>query len=306
MGSVAKLFGKTPGAVRRINGTGDLDVSKINGQDLDELLLDLTPETPVVAFSLRRLSKAYKGNCLRVRESLGNTETDIGFTVDGVIDTAAIASHCGPNSGYVVKIYDQSSNGNDATAPDTARQPLIYDAGTQVTLNSKPAFDLLNDAGNRSLNTAYSILNASTSAATQFIVGCTNTGTPAQFVKIQGPPAAHGINGGTASTNLRWSVVSYNSTIYFGYPDAADIAQGTQYLVTEEMLGASGTFKGYHNGTLIKSGTNGSGTLQATRVQLGGGGGRHHTWQEFLFYDVSITSRTDIEDNIDTYYNLPT
>ena len=194
----------------------------------------------------------------------------------------------------------------NATEPDTARQPLIYDAGTQVTLNGKPAFNLINAAGNRSLNTSYNILNASTSNATQFIVGCTNTGTLASFAKIQGPPAAHQINGGTASTKLRWSTYSYGTQIFWGYPDATDIAQGTQFLATDEMLGASGNFKGYHNGTLIKSAPNGSGTLQASRIQIGGGGGRDHTWQEFLFYDVSITSRTDIEDNIDTYYNLPT
>lgn len=305
MAEIEEVSGKTPAQIRNINGVSDNDVDFVNGQEYNELLLDVTVETPKGAFSLRRLSKAYTGNCVRVREDSGNTELDIGFDEAGVVDTAAIASHCGSNSGYVVKIYDQSSNGNDATAPDTARQPVIYDRGTQVTLNGKPAFDLLNNTGNRSLNTSYSILNASTSFAAQFIVGCTNTGTPASFVKIQGPPAAHQINGGTASTALRWSTFAYGKQIFWGYPDASDIAQGTQFLASMTMAGASGNFRGYSNGTLIASNTCGSGTLQASRIQIGGGGGRHHTWQEYIFYDGTITSRTDIESNIDTYYSIP-
>lgn len=306
MGEILKLNGKTPAQIRSINGAPDVGVVEINGQEYNELLLDVTQETPAAAFSLRRLSKNYIGSCLRVRESAGNTETDIGFDADGVIDTSAIAAHCGSNSGYVVKIYDQSSNGADATAPDTARQPLIYDKGSQVTLNGKPAFDMLDlTSTNRSLNTGYGVVNASTSAAYQFVVGCTNTGTLASYPKFMGPPAAFGINGGSASTNLRWSTISYNSTIYWGYPDATDIPQGTQFLATMEMLGAGGDFKGYDNGTLIKSARNGSGTLQASRIQIGGGAGRHHTIQEVIFYDTSVTSRTAIESNIDSYYNIP-
>lgn len=305
MGVIANINGKTPESIIRVSGVPDNDIDTINNQEYNELLLDVTPETPVGAFSLRRLSKSYTGPCITIRENGSNTQTNISFTDEGVVDTAAIASHCGSNSGFVVKIFDQSGNGNDATAPDQARQPRIYNSGSQVTLNGKPAFDLLQTAGNRSLNTNYNILNVSTSSATQFTVGCTNVGTLVSFAKIQGPPAAHGINGGTASTNLRWNTFSYGTQIFWGYPDAADIPQGEQYLITEEMFGASGAFRGYHNGTLIKSATNGSGTLQATRIQIGGGGGSSHTWQEFIFYDNSITSRTDIESNIDSYYNLP-
>ena len=65
-----------------------------------------------VAYSLRRLSSSYTGALIRVREDSGNTQTDIGYDSNGDLDTAAIASHCGANNGYIVKWYDQSGNTN--------------------------------------------------------------------------------------------------------------------------------------------------------------------------------------------------
>lgn len=289
----------------KFSGVEALDTEQIDNIDYDEnkLLLDLY-ETPIFAASVRRLAKSYGGKCLKIRRSSDNTEQDIDFTPYGEIDTDAIATFCGSGSGFVVKVYDQSGAGNDATAPDNARQPTIYDSGSLVTLNGKPAMNLRNDAGNRSLNTGYNIINTTAARSFQFIVGCTNTGSLAQFVKIMGPPMPAGINGGTASTNLRWTTLTYGTTNFWGYPDAADLPQGTQFLRVEDAT-RSGSFYGYHDGTLIKTGSGGTGSLNATRIQIGGGGGRAHTIQETMFFQLSSVSRTDIEDNIDGHYNLP-
>ena len=70
-----------------------------------------------VAYSVRRLSGTYTGSAMRIREDGTDTELDIGFDASGDLDTAAIATHCGVNNGYVSKWYDQSGNANDAAQP---------------------------------------------------------------------------------------------------------------------------------------------------------------------------------------------
>ena len=92
------------------------------------------------AYSLRRLSSTYTGDAIRVRRASDNAEQDIGFDIEGNLNTAALASFCSGTDGFVVKWYDQSGNSNDATQTTTASQPKIYDSATGVvTENAKPA-----------------------------------------------------------------------------------------------------------------------------------------------------------------------
>lgn len=82
------------------------------------------------AYSLRKLNSSYPGSAVRIRESGGNTESDIGFLSSGFFDTTSFKTFVGANSGYVVTWYDQSGNGNNVTQSTTGNQPLL-------TLNSK-------------------------------------------------------------------------------------------------------------------------------------------------------------------------
>jgi len=81
------------------------------------------------AYSSRRLRSAYTGSLLRIRRSSDNTESDFGYTADGHLDTAAVASFIGGGSGYIVTWYDQSGNGYDATQTTAASQPLYVSSG---------------------------------------------------------------------------------------------------------------------------------------------------------------------------------
>ena len=104
-----------------------------------ELLLDLYPGA-VAAYSLRLLDTAYTGDAIRVRRASDSAEQDIGFDGDGLLDESALAAFCAGTDGYIVRWYDQSSNGNDAVQAATSRQPKVYDSVTGVVLeNSKPA-----------------------------------------------------------------------------------------------------------------------------------------------------------------------
>lgn len=97
----------------------------------------------VAAYGMRRLRSAYTGSILRIRESGGNTELDIGALANGDLDTAAAMAHIGGGSGYIVKWYDQSDNAYDASQTTAASQPLYVASGQ----NGRPVgrWDGVND-----------------------------------------------------------------------------------------------------------------------------------------------------------------
>src|ERR1035437_266792 len=72
-----------------------------------------TITTPVAAYSLRKLRTAYAGALIRVRRSSDNAEQDISPSGSGCgpLDTAALTTFIGVNSGFVKTWYDQSGNG---------------------------------------------------------------------------------------------------------------------------------------------------------------------------------------------------
>ncbi|MCX7348549.1 MAG: hypothetical protein NTZ54_03180, partial [Alphaproteobacteria bacterium] len=80
---------------------------------------------PSAAFSVRRAVGSYNGALLRVRRSSDNTEQDIGSTIAGNLDTAALTSFCGSASCYVRTWYDQSGNVRDAVQATASAQPRI-------------------------------------------------------------------------------------------------------------------------------------------------------------------------------------
>lgn len=101
-------------------------------------ILDSVP-TAAAAFSVRRLRAGYTGPSLRVRRSTDNTQQDIGFTIGGNLDKAALTSFCGSATCYVTIWYDQSASGRTLTRTTTASQPRIVDAGTLELLGTRPA-----------------------------------------------------------------------------------------------------------------------------------------------------------------------
>jgi hypothetical protein len=112
--------------------TADLTV-----QAAASLLLDLYPNAGA-AYSLRKLRAAYSGSAIRVRRSSDNTEQDIGFDVNGNLDTTALTTFVGAGNGFVTTWYDQSGNTRNATQTTQSSQLFIMQSGVLNTLNSKP------------------------------------------------------------------------------------------------------------------------------------------------------------------------
>lgn len=95
------------------------------------------------AYSVDRINPYYGGSAIRVRRSLDNAESDIGFTPLGILDTVALLAHCGAGSGFVTTWYDQSVNVRNATQTTAAYQPRIVSSGVVELLNSKPIINFL-------------------------------------------------------------------------------------------------------------------------------------------------------------------
>ena len=90
--------------------------------------LDTAPSAEM-AYSLRKLRGDYTGDCIRIRRSTDDAESDIGFTEqsDGsyFLDTSTISTFIGAGTAYVTTFYDQSGNGRDLTQATSSLQPYI-------------------------------------------------------------------------------------------------------------------------------------------------------------------------------------
>lgn len=81
------------------------------------------------AAAVNRLLTSYTGPLLRVRRSSDNAEQDIGYLVNGALNTTVLASFVGSDSAFVTRWYDQSGAGNDFIQSTAASQPRLVNAG---------------------------------------------------------------------------------------------------------------------------------------------------------------------------------
>jgi len=240
------------------------------------------------AYSVRQLANT-AALAMRIREDGTDTETDIGFDANGDLDTAAIASHCGSNNGYVSKWYDQSGEQNDAIQGTFGSQPQIYNGTAVITENGKPAIDFL--------STITYLRNTSISMTQPF----------SGFVAVSGLNTSTGyVHGGTNSGNriicstvIPGDYININAGTALGSTTLGD--SGVQLLSTLYNSTSSEIWK---NGSSIASGNAGtrncSGFTIGTRYsaisyQLEG------KMQEFIYYDSdqdSAGNRSGIETNI--------
>ena len=124
-----------------------LPVKKLAAQNtLDNVGL-AAGQLPSAAFSLRKIRNVYAGSAIQVRRSSDNTIQNIGFTLAGELDQAALLAFVGiGNNGFVSIWYDQSINGRNAVQATPANQPRIVNAGAVEMANGKPTVTWTNPA----------------------------------------------------------------------------------------------------------------------------------------------------------------
>jgi len=171
-GSAVRVRCATTGTTTDIgfNGFGEFSLTQLRACLGDDTLpLDAVPTGINAAYSLRRLSSSYSGYAIQVRKSSNNALQDIGFDADGNLDTQALMSFIGSNSGYVKIWYDQSGNGKNVSQSTNSKQPRVVNAGVLETANNAPTVKFIRSSST-TLTTNSAPLAANTGKYTFLVV----------------------------------------------------------------------------------------------------------------------------------------
>ncbi len=279
----------------RTGGTVPISL-KMTWEEVSEasFLLD-TYTGAAAAYSLRQISST-ASNAVRVRRSNDNAEADIGFS-NGELDTTALAAHCGSNDGFVKTWYSQTGS-NDATQTTAANQPKIYDGTTGVvTENGKPAVEFDGSNDGYLLDTT----GLDIGSLSSFTVGRMITISSNVMLALSG-----------STDNRRWYAPFISGGNFnYGYADSSTAITTTQDTNQNLHTMIAGTtlngVEAWKNGTSAGTDTRTTGATNA----LNGIGNLNSAFyancnvQEVIFYGSDQSSnRTNIEDNINTFYNI--
>ena len=263
-------------------------------------LLD-TYSGSAAAYSLRRLSSTYTGNLIRVTKKVSSfiSETDIGYNSSNELDTAALATFAsGADNGEVRVViwYDQSGNSNNVTHSTYSQLPKIYESGSLITENSKPALRVSRSklattgtpisSQQSSIFYVTKVLSGNNSYDRLWSIGTSSSGYFSQINAIASPQTFYSWYNGTFSLggdlNSQRLITFYNDST-------------TQYLRQDgvQIDSDSKTPSSYGSKDLILFGD-----TNITKAFVG-------IYQEFIFYPSEQSSNlTGIETNIKNYHGI--
>ena len=276
-----KLFGD-----KLVAGQLPTQLGLIGSLNISQLLLDLYPNA-AAAYSLRKLRTLYTGNAIRVRRSSDNTESDIGFTALGNLDTSALTFFCGSGNGFVTTWYDQSGNGRNATQSTAGSQPQIVSSGSVILDGSKPL--ILPISGNSkfffpvTLNTRYysfAVLKSQSAFLTSLYGSTVGFDDIALLAHIGSTNTA--IYSRATNSTLRKNGLSFapidRGQVYLGLASKSLIYENTNY----NFAGATSALLGYNSSAVAM-----------------------YAMQELIVYaNDPLSNISNIESNINTYYAI--
>ena len=279
------------------------------------LLLDKFGGGVARAYSLRKLTSAYSGAAVRVRQYAFNWTADVGFDVNGEVSLASPVLNKSGGSGdtlgawlsgatadaWIRVWYDQSSLGYDLTQTDNDKQPQIIDNSALMTINGRNAasFDGTDDLFPFD-ETGLNLADISTFTVIKH--DAFNATTKIAWVA-------------SFDTNNYYMLLVNNSEHEFYYSDDFEVSfnaiSNNQFLVTNiagPILGVA---------TQFQDGVQGSGTNpldvsnltdSANNGVMGSAAGTYFCnghLQELIFYaDDKSPEREAIERNINAYYKI--
>lgn len=264
-------------------------------------VLDEVPAA-AAAYSTRRLRGAYAGPLLRVRRSADNAEQDIGATLAGDLDAAALAGFCGVDTCLVRTWYDQSTNGRHMNQAGVVNQPAIVTGGVLDTEGARAALSF--PGGNRFLDGAVMTSQTLTSSVNA-VARCTDTTVnrhvygdrsigPAQGRQLRalaGGASYFGANIGGATVTLTGAT--------------------TQQRIITLLSGTAG-MSGALDGVLTTGTTSTFYETSTFAYRIGGGGPGQGggdwigTISEVILFDFTMTtaSRQSLERDQGSYYGI--
>lgn len=249
--------------------------------------------SPKVALGLRKLSSTAT-KCIRIRRSSDGLEQDIGFSGDD-LDTSSMLSFIGGGGANCVKVYNQGTGGStyDASNSTVSTQGVIATTGTIEQDTSKPCINL--DISSRAPYQMGSTINANT----VFFVGrITTQRTINYIVGNESPASGLFLNG------------SFTGVNGFGGFDGTNL-----YSLSGEDLNRHICYSNTRSGNLYLSTDGGSennlGSFSVISVDLIAGRSAAGTvymagkFQECIIFDTDESAnKTEIEDNINSYYSV--
>lgn len=244
-----------------------------------------------VAYSVRQLNNNATYS-MQVERSDGHTK-NIGFDSNGDLDTQAIIDFAGASVATVSVWYDQSGAQNHAKQNNPSSQPQIYD-GTSVTdVIGRPGVDFYNV-----IDRYMQFPSTATSDFTVSYVGALNGSSRNSIVGQRGSSSINNLF--IRTSFLKINVGSSTTSIQSGY---GSIAAGLNAysIITEN---SSSTATVYRNNTSIVSGTIPSMSLDTIGGTDTGNAGVH---SEIILWGnaLSVTDRTAVYNNQDTYFSIP-
>lgn len=268
----------------------------VEGQRLFQVGILDTYTNAQVAFSLRRLSVNYTGNLIKVRESIGGSELDIGYDASNVLDQGALLAHVGSGDGFVTTWYDQSGNLNqDAVQNSASAQFKIVDAGVVNLSGGKPS--LFVGENNTQLMSTPPIIESSERS---------------QFCVLEKKGANRGAYAAIYVQNAADYIQLYVPGTVFNYYNGANVVlTGANFtLNTPQLINTNqGTSIGnaYLDGQNIPVSIGGaSGNINA-EIILGGfaANGMNGNMSEYInWVGDRSTDRVGIESNINAFYTI--
>jgi hypothetical protein len=257
-------------------------------------------------YSLRKLNPIYTGNCIRIRRSNDNAETDIGF-VGNNLDTASITTFVGANSAFVTTWYEQSGNGSKAIQTTALNQPRIVNEGTLYTENGKPSIEFLGTT----LLISESALATGTTQFTANVVGKRTGGSFARFISlaVSGTLDTAGTSNAVPIFGSTNTVNSYRNGIFY----SAKSGTVSSLFVASSIYNDSNNII-YLNGSAGNTATFAEQPLDAVKIGLGqqaGGTTPATDWltgaiSEVTYFTtaLSTTDRQLVESDQGSYYSI--
>jgi hypothetical protein len=269
-----------------------------NGLSASQLLLDKAPNASI-ALSLRKLRALYTGAAIRVRRSSDNTETDIGFDINGNLNQSQLAAFAGSAQIFISRWYDQSGNANDATQSVLSHQPQLnlnasgnY-AGLQFSAASAQYFNLVNTLSFiNGYSACYLVKKISQNNALEPMGNSTNNAVYQEW---------------DSGGNLSFSQGTTNNNLgygYFSYTPLQSTSLTLLALFTNHIYNSGSTTFYYNNPLSINMGT---GTLpRSVFDRVGFGNNTYSTGNlfEITLWDGYNTNESNIITNQKTYYGL--
>ncbi len=289
-------------------GANDISAVKIGSTDVNKvylgsnlvwekaspLLLDLYPNASA-AYSLRKLRNAYSGPAITVRRSSDDAEQDIGFDVNGDLDTVSLLSFVGSGDGFVVAWYDQSGNGNHVMQFALTSQPQIVNSGSVNLENGKPCAVL--DGVNDYLESQNSFNEPIASFVSVYKNYQNDNDRP------------FGVRDSLASSNKNtFGITSLNSLVFDGAFLAGSIAATISQKITyaqKSTTNAKSYINAVENNNSSIALNNTIGLFNIGNAHGGLSFNFNGSFQMGIFYPSDQSAnRTGIETNINDYYSV--